>query len=58
MEGHIQCAADEMPIKPEEDEVYFGPALKSLCHTLAQDKEGWYVDPSPLINMRSSALLS
>jgi DEAD/DEAH box helicase domain-containing protein len=43
LESHIQCAAYEMPIKPEDDEAYFGP----LVHTIAKermrkDKDGFY----------------
>ncbi|KAL1902529.1 ATP-dependent 3'-5' DNA helicase [Sporothrix stenoceras] len=30
-EGHVQCAAYEMPIRPAEDEQYFGPELAKLC---------------------------
>jgi len=29
-EGHMQCAAFEMPIRPEEDEQYFGPLLQQI----------------------------
>lgn len=30
-EGHVQCAAYEMPIRPADDEQYFGPGLATLC---------------------------
>ncbi|KIH90204.1 DEAD/DEAH box helicase domain-containing protein [Sporothrix brasiliensis 5110] len=30
-EGHVQCAAYEMPIRPADDEQYFGPGLAALC---------------------------
>ncbi|KAH0608695.1 uncharacterized protein H6S33_001829 [Morchella sextelata] len=30
-EGHIQCAAFEMPIKPAEDTIYFGADLPSIA---------------------------
>ncbi|KAB2580417.1 ATP-dependent helicase HRQ1 [Lasiodiplodia theobromae] len=32
LEGHIQCAAHEMPIRPEEDSKYFGPLLTTIAH--------------------------
>ncbi|KAK4554550.1 ATP-dependent 3'-5' DNA helicase [Recurvomyces mirabilis] len=31
LEGHIQCAAYEMPINPDEDDKYFGKQLPSIC---------------------------
>ncbi|KAK3991319.1 putative ATP-dependent helicase HRQ1 [Cladorrhinum sp. PSN332] len=30
-EGHVQCAAFEMPIRPESDSIYFGSDLAHLC---------------------------
>ena len=30
-EGHLQCAAYEMPIQPAADAVYFGPDLTQIC---------------------------
>ena len=30
-EGHIQCAAYEMPIRPEQDAQYFGQDLPQIC---------------------------
>lgn len=42
-EGHIQCAAYEMPIRPEEDAKYFGDDLRQLCEErLLQDSTGFY----------------
>ncbi|KAL2177182.1 P-loop containing nucleoside triphosphate hydrolase protein [Thermothelomyces heterothallicus CBS 202.75] len=42
-EGHVQCAAYEMPIKPAEDAVYFGSDLPRLCaERLIQDEAGFY----------------
>ena len=31
LEGHVQCAAHEMPIRPDEDRVYFGKQLPEIC---------------------------
>ncbi|EER28415.1 hypothetical protein D8B26_004757 [Coccidioides posadasii str. Silveira] len=43
LEGHLQCAAFEMPIHPEEDEQYFGPQLAQLASTrLVRDNMGFY----------------
>jgi DEAD/DEAH box helicase domain-containing protein len=42
-EGHIQCAAYEMPIRPVEDAAYFGSDLPQLCsERLIQDETGFY----------------
>ncbi|KAL6860531.1 ATP-dependent 3'-5' DNA helicase [Amphichorda felina] len=42
-EGHIQCAAYEMPIKPEEDTQYFGGDLPKICRErLLGDERGFY----------------
>ncbi|KAK3292268.1 P-loop containing nucleoside triphosphate hydrolase protein [Chaetomium fimeti] len=42
-EGHIQCAAYEMPIRPVEDAAYFGNDLPQLCkERLIQDETGFY----------------
>jgi DEAD/DEAH box helicase domain-containing protein len=42
-EGHIQCAAYEMPIQPTEDAVYFGSDLSQICsERLIQDDSGFY----------------
>lgn len=43
LEGHVQCAAFEMPIRPDEDIVYFGPQLPTLAATrLTRDGLGFY----------------
>lgn len=31
LKGHLQCAAQELPIDLERDEKYFGAQLSSLC---------------------------
>ncbi|ROT38704.1 P-loop containing nucleoside triphosphate hydrolase protein, partial [Sodiomyces alkalinus F11] len=42
-EGHIQCAAYEMPINPEEDAQYFGADLPRVCdERLLKDVSGFY----------------
>ncbi|KAK4100806.1 P-loop containing nucleoside triphosphate hydrolase protein [Parathielavia hyrcaniae] len=42
-EGHIQCAAYEMPIRPTEDAVYFGSDLAQICaDRLILDDSGFY----------------
>lgn len=43
LEAHLQCAAFELPIKPEEDAVYFGQGLDQLCEDhLIKDDLGLY----------------
>jgi DEAD/DEAH box helicase domain-containing protein len=43
LEGHIQCAAFEMPIKPDEDIAYFGKLLTHITSTrLTKDPLGFY----------------
>lgn len=43
LEGHIQCAAYEMPIRPYEDEIYFGKSLKDIAEErLVKDDLGFY----------------
>ena len=43
LEGHIQCAAYEMPIRPDEDKVYFTKQLENICEErLRQDDLGFY----------------
>ncbi|EAW13950.1 ATP-dependent 3'-5' DNA helicase [Aspergillus clavatus NRRL 1] len=43
LEGHIQCAAFEMPIRPDEDCVYFGKQLLVFAATrLVKDSFGFY----------------
>lgn len=42
-EGHIQCAAYEMPIRPDEDAKYFGQDLPKICEErLLGDEMGYY----------------
>lgn len=42
-EGHIQCAAYEMPIQPDQDAVYFGSDLAQVCQErLINDDTGFY----------------
>ncbi|KAI8656662.1 hypothetical protein NCS56_01270900 [Fusarium sp. Ph1] len=42
-EGHIQCAAYEMPIRPNEDRKYFGKDLPKICdERLLRDEMGFY----------------
>ena len=42
-EGHIQCAAYEMPIKPKEDAQYFGQDLQRICEErLLGDELGYF----------------
>lgn len=42
-EGHIQCAAYEMPIRPGEDAKYFGDDIEKLCEErLVRDNVGFY----------------
>ena len=43
LEGHVQCAAHEMPIKPSADKEYFGDQLEVLVkERLRRDKQGFY----------------
>ncbi|KAK6498316.1 hypothetical protein TWF481_010907 [Arthrobotrys musiformis] len=43
LEGHVQCAAFEMPINPEQDERYFGSTLRALAEErLVKDEQGFY----------------
>ncbi|KAJ5081688.1 hypothetical protein NUU61_009952 [Penicillium alfredii] len=43
LEGHVQCAAFEMPIRPDEDQIYFGEQLLALTATrLIKDSLGFY----------------
>ncbi|KAI0872081.1 hypothetical protein GGS24DRAFT_503118 [Hypoxylon argillaceum] len=43
LEGHIQCAAYEMPIRPVEDAHYFTPDLAKLSEErLVKDELGYY----------------
>ncbi|KAF2846475.1 DEAD/DEAH box helicase-like protein [Plenodomus tracheiphilus IPT5] len=43
LEGHLQCAAHELPINLETDIPYFGPLLpKTARERMRRDKEGFY----------------
>lgn len=43
LEGHLQCAAFEMPIRVEEDKHFFGAELASLAHDRLQaDLQGFF----------------
>jgi DEAD/DEAH box helicase domain-containing protein len=43
LESHIQCAAFEMPIRPEVDEAYFGPIIHTIAkERMRKDKDGFY----------------
>ena len=43
LEGHIQCAAFEMPIRPDDDKVYFGKQLPEIAEErMVKDSLGFY----------------
>jgi DEAD/DEAH box helicase domain-containing protein len=43
VEGHIQCAAYEMPIQPDEDSKFLGKQLAEICENrLTKDALGFY----------------
>ena len=43
LEGHIQCAAFEMPIRPDEDHVYFGKQLREIAEErMVKDPLGFF----------------
>jgi DEAD/DEAH box helicase domain-containing protein len=43
LEGHVQCAAFELPIRPEEDKAYFGKQLPELAEErMIKDNLGFY----------------
>ncbi|KAH7120935.1 hypothetical protein B0J11DRAFT_52479 [Dendryphion nanum] len=43
LEGHLQCAAYEMPVNPVSDAQYFGPLLpKFTKERMRKDKDGFY----------------
>ncbi|KAF2489455.1 P-loop containing nucleoside triphosphate hydrolase protein [Lophium mytilinum] len=43
LEGHIQCAAHEMPIRPDEDTKWFGPHLATIAkERMRKDAQGFY----------------
>ncbi|KAH0536462.1 hypothetical protein FGG08_006675 [Glutinoglossum americanum] len=43
LEGHVQCAAYEMPIRPDEDKIYFGENLPEIAEErMVSDSLGFY----------------
>lgn len=43
LEGHVQCAAFEMPIRPDEDKEYFGKQLPEIAEErMVKDPLGFY----------------
>ena len=40
LEGHVQCAAYEMPIRPDEDGKYFGKSLPEVAASRLQQDDG------------------
>jgi DEAD/DEAH box helicase domain-containing protein len=43
LEAHIQCAANEMPIQPDEDSKWFGPHLATIAkERMRKDAQGFY----------------
>ncbi|TIA35688.1 DEAD/DEAH box helicase [Aureobasidium pullulans] len=43
LEGHVQCAANEMPIQPAGDEIYFGKLLKDIAENrMRKDDLGFF----------------
>ncbi|OOF99715.1 hypothetical protein ASPCADRAFT_138466 [Aspergillus carbonarius ITEM 5010] len=43
LEGHLQCAAFELPLRSDTDTLYFGPLLPSLASSrLTRDPLGFY----------------
>lgn len=62
LEGHVQCAAFEMPIRPQEDKVYFGEQLLEIAEKrLVKDSLGFYhcndrfrPFPSKYVNIRDT----
>lgn len=43
LEGHIQCAAFEMPIRPHDDKLYFGKQLPEIAEErMVKDRLGFY----------------
>lgn len=62
LEGHVQCAAFEMPISPQEDKVYFGEQLLEIAEKrLVKDSLGFYhcndrfrPFPSKYVNIRDT----
>lgn len=43
LEGHAQCAANEMPIQPADDEKYFGKLIQDIAETrMRKDELGFF----------------
>ncbi|KAI9888410.1 MAG: hypothetical protein M1814_000502 [Vezdaea aestivalis] len=43
LEGHAQCAAYEMPLKPDDDKIYFGKGLADMAEErMVKDELGYY----------------
>ncbi|KAG2208134.1 hypothetical protein INT47_010496 [Mucor saturninus] len=61
LESHIQCAAEELPIDTDKDEMYFGPNLDKICRDhLAKIDDHLYRPnkqfrpyPSKFVNIRN-----
>ncbi|KAA8573290.1 hypothetical protein EYC84_003778 [Monilinia fructicola] len=62
LEGHVQCAAYEMPIRPDEDAIYFPKNLAEVAEErLVKDELGFYhcseryrPTPSKLVAIRDT----
>jgi DEAD/DEAH box helicase domain-containing protein len=62
LEGHIQCAAYEMPILPDEDVIYFGKNLSEIAEErMIKDELGFYhcnerfrPNPSKFVSIRDT----
>ncbi|RAL59664.1 hypothetical protein DID88_000297 [Monilinia fructigena] len=62
LEGHVQCAAYEMPIRPDEDAIYFPKNLTEVAEDrLVKDELGFYhcseryrPTPSKLVAIRDT----
>ncbi|KAF2663998.1 P-loop containing nucleoside triphosphate hydrolase protein [Microthyrium microscopicum] len=62
LEAHLQCAAHEMPIRPNEDEKYFGPLIHTVTsERMRKDDQGFYhcsarflPNPSRLVAIRDT----
>lgn len=43
LEGHVQCAAFEMPVRPDDDKQYFGNQLQKIAEErMVKDPQGFY----------------
>ncbi|KZP01431.1 DEAD/H helicase [Calocera viscosa TUFC12733] len=62
LESHLQCAADELPIRLQDDEKYFGPSFQEICKSrLVCDQDGWYTThpsfkprPTMMVSLRGT----